>query len=116
MDDVEQVMVGTGIELDKHVIATRGVVTLGHLGYHSQLLDHIIKGGGVLQVKAHISTGLITQLFGVDYVLGALDLAHLCHLCNALMDGSATHITDTGDLKERHACVIGHQVQDLLVQ
>ena len=71
MDDVQQMVIVAGIDLDEHIIVARRVVAFHHLGDILQGFDHLIETFRMLQVQSHISTGFIADLLGIDNKLRA---------------------------------------------
>ena len=66
MDDVQQVMVVHGVDLDEHIIVTCSVMTLHHLGNLQQGLYNTIELFRIFQVQTDIGASFITNLFRVD--------------------------------------------------
>ena len=66
MDDIQKMVVVEGIYLDEEVEVAGSIVTFHHFGYLLQLLHHLGKVFGVLQVKANIGTCLLANLIGID--------------------------------------------------
>ena len=66
MDDVHQVVIVAGIQLDEHIISTRGDIALGDLRDFLQFFHHIVKCRWIFQIKTDISTSLVADLFRID--------------------------------------------------
>ena len=61
VDDVEQMMVVKGVNLDEHVIVTSGIMTFYHFGNFPQLIYNLIELLRVFQVKPHVGACLIAD-------------------------------------------------------
>ena len=90
MDDVKQVMVVSGVNLDEHIEASRRVVAFHYLRNLTQFVHHVIKLGGVLQIESDVCAGLVSHFLRVDNESRSLQNAEIGELLYALMySGSA---------------------------
>ena len=108
-------VVVTGIDLDKHIEVTRGIVALHHLRDLFELLEHLIEGRRILQVESDIGAGFVAYLLGIDYELRAFEYSHVCQLLYALMDCRTAYVALTCHLEERNTRILGYEPQDFLV-
>ena len=66
MDNRQQVMVVTRINLDEHIEVTCCIVAFCHLWYLLQFLQYMVKIFWVLQIQANVGTGLEANFLWVD--------------------------------------------------
>ena len=100
MDNLQQVVVVAGINLDKHIHAACRIMTFHYLRNLLQLVYNVVELLWILKIQTYISTCLITYLLGIDDELRALDDAKICQLGHSLMDGSTAHIACSCHFKE----------------
>ena len=116
MYDCQQVMIVFSINLDKHVISTRSVVTLNHLRNLFKLGYNIIKRTWIFQEETYVSTSLIAHFLRVELIVSTLYHSHLCQFRNALMNSGTRYITRPCHFEERYSRIISNHLKDLLIQ
>lgn len=116
VDQVHQLLIVAGIELDKHGVGACGEMTLDNLGNVRQELHHIAIHGAALQRNAHIGAGVIAQRLGIDVEPAARDDSCIDEALHALMDGGARNVALGCHILERYAGIARQDAQYFLVQ
>ena len=115
VQQLHQLFVILGIELDKHRIRACGEMTLHHLGDVLQLLHHVLVHRTLLQVDAHVGTGAVAQTLRVHVEAAARDDIGIDEVLHTLMDGCTRHIALGSHILEGDTGILGQNAQNLLV-
>ena len=116
MDELHEMVVVAGVELDEKVHAARGHVALHHLGHLAQGLHHRVVARRVLQVERNVGASLIAYFFRVEDELRTLDDTEIGKFLNTLVDSRTAHVAGTRHLKKWNASILGNEFEDFLVQ
>lgn len=68
VEQIHQMLVVTGIQLDKHGVGAGGEVTFHNLGDFLKLRHYIAVHGTSLEIDTDVGAGGIAQYFGIDMV------------------------------------------------
>lgn len=115
VEELHEMLVVEGINLDEHRVGASGEMALYNLGDLLQLLGGLTVEGTLLQRYTDVGARVVTQTVGIHNIAGACDDPHVDEALQALVDGCAGYSALLSDVLRRHAGVAHHDVQDLLV-
>ena len=116
MNDAEQMLIISGVDLYKEVVFPRRMMTLHNLrNLFQRLCDRSILIR-TLEKKPHVSTRLEPDLAIINDEFGAFHDSSMNQLLNPLMDSRPRNIALSRHLKKRLPSVFDHHAQNLLVQ
>ena len=115
MNDVQQVMVVSRVNLDKHVVLTGRKMTLHYLGNLFQSFSHGVKLLRIFQIQTDVCTGFIPHLLRIDDKFRAFQNSQVRQLLYALVNGRARYIACTSYFQKRNARIVSNQFQNLFV-
>ncbi len=115
-DDVEQMLVVAGIDLDEHGVFADGVVALHHFGYLSHLVHDLLHEGQVVEYHAKKGAGLVAKLGDIKLKLRLVDDAEFLKARHALVDGWSGDVAEARDFAVGHTRVGGEDVEYFLVK
>ena len=116
VEQVEQMLIILGVELDKHGIGAQRELRLDHFGDLLQLLAHLVVHRALLQAQTDIDAELVAQLLGVDLVGRTNDDTIVKHLLHTLVNSCAADATSVGHVLERGTCILGDNLQYPAIQ
>ena len=116
MDDAQKVGVAFRIDLDEEVVLSCRVVALHDLRNLLELLDDPLEIRRILQIDAHIGTGLVTDLLRIDDELGSFDDTGFGQFLYTLVNGGTGDIAGPCHLQEGNSCVLSHKLENLDVK
>lgn len=105
VEQIHQMLVVAGVELDEHRVGACGEVALNHFGDFLKLRHHIAVHGSALEVDADVGAGAVTEYLRVDVIARSGDDVKVNHALNALVDSGARDATFSGDIFRGDACV-----------
>ena len=115
MDDAEQMLIISGVDLYKEVVFPRCMVTLHNLRNLLQCLRDRSVLIRTLKKKPHVSTRLEPDLAIINDEFGAFHDPGMNQLLNPLMDSRPRNIALSRHLKKWLSCVFDHHTQYLLI-
>ena len=89
VEELHEVFVVTGEELDEHCVGACGEVTFYDFGYFFKLGYDFAVEGSALEVDSDVGAGAVAEDFWVDVVAGACDYVEVDHALYALVYGCA---------------------------
>ena len=116
VDEMEEVFVVTGIQLDKHVILAGGEMHFGHFRNGVELLDDFVKRRGFLEIDSDKSTCVISQGGGLDESARTFKDIGCLQLGDTLMNRRTADATLAGDFEERLPSVVYQHLEYFGVQ
>ena len=81
VNDVQQVMVVSRVNLDKHVVLTGRKMTLHYLGNLFQSFSHGVKLLRIFQIQTDVCTGFIPHLLRIDDKFRAFQIPRFVNFC-----------------------------------
>ena len=66
VEQIHELFVVAGIQLEKHCVRTGGVVALNNLVYVLQLLYHVLVHAAAFEVQSYVGACAVAYAFGVD--------------------------------------------------
>ena len=106
IQQIHQLFVVAGIELDEHRVGACGEVALHHLRDELQALYHVLVHRTFLEVDADIGTGAVAQTLRVDIEAAASDDVGIDEVLNTLVDGCTGYITLGCHILERDTGIL----------
>lgn len=116
VDEMEEMLVVTGVELHEHVILAGGEVNLGHFRNGAELFDDVVKRSGFLEVDSDKSACVISQSGGLDERARSFKDVGRLKLGDTLMNRGTADATLAGDFEERLPSVVYQHLEDFGVQ
>ena len=116
MDNLQQMVVVLGIELDEQVIFACSEVALNNLGDCLEPGHHLVKLGRIVEEETDVGTGLIAHRCWVNQRDGAADDSHVVEFLDTLVNSRTRHIAGTCDFQIGLARIQRQHFQDFVIE
>lgn len=116
VQQLHEMLIVAGIELDEHGIRAGSEVTFHDLGNLLYLGHYVAVHGTALQINTYICAGGITEYLGIDMITGTCDHIHIYEALKALMDGGTRHSAFHCHVFRRDAGVVHHYLKYFSVE
>ncbi len=116
MNQVEEMLVVTGIDFHQHVILAGCVMAFYHFGHSLELFNYLAEVFRIFQEKSDKGAGVVAQRCGFDQRTRAFKYVCRLQLGYALVYGGTAHATFAGYFQERLATVVNEHLENLRVE